>query len=101
MMLNNKTLLSLPLDETAYEQKRGGIEFDPFLRVQMSSCCSLSFERISAHEGGESMSFAECALAMQTSIVVGKRFSSVATHNLFMYARFSLSALRVGLGSQF
>ena len=47
------------------------------------------------------MSFAECALAMQISIVVGKRFSSVATHNLFMYARFQLSALRVGLGSQF
>ena len=75
MMLNNKTLLSLPLDETAYEQKRGGIEFDPFLRVQMSSFCSLSFERISAHEGGESMSFAECALAMQPFfIVVGKSF---------------------------
>ena len=90
MMLNNKTLLSFPLDETAYEQKRGGIEFDPFVPVHTStsSCCSLSFERISAHEGGESMSFAECALAMQTSIVVGKSFSSVATHNLFMHARF-------------
>ena len=92
MMLNNKTLLSFPLDETAYEQKRGGIEFDPFVPVHTgtstSSCCSLSFGRISAHEGGESMSFAECTLAMQTSIVVGKSFSSVATHNLFMYARF-------------
>lgn len=34
-------------------------------------------------------------------IVVGKSFSSVATRNLFMYARLYLSALRVGLGSQF
>ena len=66
MMLNNKTLLFLPLDETAYEQKRGGIEFDPFLRARMSSCCSLSFVRISAHEGGESMSDAKCAFAMQS-----------------------------------